>query len=78
MEIGVKLGKKPKSIGGREHGNEEEKTQGTLVTDPGGVGTEVYRKRSVKKIVQEEPTDPDGDRYRGTPVSVGGADSRLY
>jgi hypothetical protein len=25
MEIGVKLGKKPKSIGGREHGNKEKK-----------------------------------------------------
>ena len=49
MEIGVKLGKKPKSIGGREHGNEEKKRlKDTLVTEPGGVGTGAYSGISLK------------------------------
>ena len=30
--------------------------------------------QEVKRIARQSPTDPDGGRYRGTPVSVGRAD----
>ena len=67
MEIGVELGKEPKSIGGRECGNEEKKTPSapSLPTLMGSVPSITVECR--EELLRRVPTDPDGGQYRGSP-----------
>ena len=67
MKIEVELGKKPKSIGGREQRNEEKKRL-RIPSLPRMVWsvprlTVDFREDLLRRV----PTDPDGGRYRGPP-----------